>query len=342
MKGTRAIVLLGWLARMLGTAVVVAGAVACSSINSSSVAPTTDSSRAHFDASNCPASVVYVVSAANRSIEIYDRARLHAGPCGSVTGFQSPQGLFVDSKGSLWVADAMAQKVFVFVPGSKTAKSALTDPYGVPNAVAVDETTGTAYVTVYKNNVNPNTLVEVYASGSTTPTGSLSDTNARNGAFDAVDNQGNLYVTFMTQKNKAQVDRWMSGAGNPQNLGLELVSAGAIVTTVSSALAICDPFAFRCGEFAAGSKEMTHVFGHIGRAGSVGVTPDKRPFLHPDALALDRAERRAYVAAGSVTEWTFPGPKYRPGHLPLVEIKIPGGAGSGIAVNPASGPGTPY
>jgi hypothetical protein len=58
MKGTRAIVLLGWLARMLGTAVVVAGAVACSSINSSSVAPTTDSSRAHFDASNCPASVV--------------------------------------------------------------------------------------------------------------------------------------------------------------------------------------------------------------------------------------------------------------------------------------------
>jgi len=293
-----------------------------------------------MSAAECPASVVYIVSSGNSSVEIYDRSQLAAGPCGNVIGLSSPQGLFVDSKGNLWVADAAAQQIFEFAPGTKAPVRRLSDPNGIPYDVVVDETSGTAYVTEYQNYADPSILVEVYAKGSSTPTGSLSDPNARNGAYDALDDHRDLYVTFMTQDNKAQVDRWMGGAGSPQNLGLELVSAGGIVTTASGSLAVCDPFGFRCGIFAPGSKTMSNVFGHMGGGSNAG--PDKPPLLHPDTLALDRRERLAYVAANTLSTWRFPGPTSRPNHRPLAEFQIPGGAGQGLAVNPASRPGAPY
>jgi hypothetical protein len=297
--------------------------------------------RVRMDAAACPASVVYVVSGSGGSIEIYDASKLESGPCGSVTGMNSPQGAFVDSKRNLWVADATANQIYEFGPGSNSPIRTLRDPNGVPNDVVLDETSGTAYVTDYRNTVNPRTLVEVYAKGSTTPTGSLSDPNARNGGYDTLDNEGNLYVTFMRQDNKAQVDRWMGGTGSPHDLRLKLISAGGIVTTTTGSLAICDPFAFRCGSFARGSKTISKIFGHMGR-GFGGAGPDKPPFLHPDTLALDRGEKLAYVAAYSLTTWRFPGPAHRPNHLPLVEIQVPGGAGLGLAVSPAARPGAPY
>jgi hypothetical protein len=73
------------------------------------------------------------------------------------------------------------------------------------------------------------------------------------------------------------------------------------------------------------------------------MSPDKRPWLVPEALAVDRDEHRAYVAAGTLSVWNFPGPPNRPNHKPKVEIKVPGTpTGEGIAVNPASKPGAPY
>jgi hypothetical protein len=329
--------------RFLVAAAIIATA-ACSSNPSSSLSPSAGNAvtpAARHNAAGCPKSVVYVISNYTASVQIYDRSHLKGGPCGTITGFQLPQGLFTDSKDNLWVADAGARQVYEFAPGAAMPMRSLSDPNGEPSDVTVDERNGTVYVTEYKNDVDPSTLVEVYANGSNTPTGTLSDSDARNGGYDAVDNHGDLYVTFMTQENKAQVDRWFGGVGSPQNLGLSLISDGEIVTTKTGALAICDPFAFRCGLFQTGSNEMSHVFGHMGFGR--GIVPNKPPWLHPDAVALDRNEDRAYVAADSLTLWTFPGPVHRPNHLPLVEIKVPqGGAGVGIAVTPASRPGNPY
>jgi hypothetical protein len=331
----------------LGAIVAIAAATACSS-SGSPAAPngpsgTTPALGARMDAASCPASVVYVVAATQgSSIQIYDRAHLRGGPCGSITGLASPQGLFVDGHSNLWVTDANQKNVYEFVPGGKTPAMTLNDPNGVPAGVVVDEKSGTVYVVDYQNFLYPTQLAEVYAKGSTTPTGALSDPNARNGGSDAIDNQGNVYVTFMTQSNAAQVDEWLGGKGNSKNLGLKLISAGAIVTTSTGTLAVCDPFAFRCGEFAPGSTKMSHVFGHMGRGRSNDVIPDKLPLLHPDGLALDRSERQAFVSAKSLTQWNFPGPNGRPNHLPVVEVKVPGGAYAGVAVSPASRPGAPY
>jgi hypothetical protein len=267
---------------------------------------------------------------------------LKAGPCGTIGGFQLPQGLFADSKGNLWVADATAQQIYEFAPGGAAPIQTLSDPYGVPVALTIDEKTGTVYVTEYKNNFDSTTLVEVYAAGSATPTASLRDPEARNGGFDAVDNHGNLYVSFMTTSNKAQIDRWMGGTGTPANLGLVLVSAGGIVTTSSGALAVCDPYSYQCGTFAPGSKKMSHIFGHMGRRRGGAFGPDKPPWLVPFALALDRNERRAYVGSEGLTQWRYPGPADRPNHRPLVEIDTAGLSSMGIATSPASRPGAPF
>ena len=298
-------------------------------------------SRVFGNTSRCPQSVAYVVSSQTQTVKAYDRTNLKAGPCGTIDGFSSPQGLFVDAKGGLWVADAAMRTVFQFAPGKKAPTRELSDPSGVPIGIAVDDNRGTVYVTEYKNDLYPGTLVEVYAPGSDVPTASLSAPNAMHGGYPALDDRGNLYVTFMTNDDKAHVDRWKHGAGSPEDLGLKLVSAGGIATTGSGALAICDPYAFRCGVFAQGSNTMSHVFGHMGRLRG-GIIPDKPPIIMPRALALNRGERHAYVISESLSSWNFPGPAHRPNHLPVEQVKIPGLGGEGIAVTPAARPGAPY
>ncbi len=326
--------------------IAIAGVTACSSSSSpSALAPTAsqaNATRVHGQTANCPSSVLYVISSYNAEVKVYDRMHLHADACGSIGGFNTPEGLFVDQSGNLWVADAGAKQIYKFAPGSSTPSVTLSDPDGVPYAVAVDEKSGTVYASDYQNS-DATAVVEVYAGGSTMPTGTLHDPDGRNGGYVALDNQGNVYATFMTQSNKAQVDRWMGGSGEPENLKLKLVSAGGIVTTRTGDLAICDPFWYRCGIYARGSRNISHIFGHMGRGGhGGGMGPNKPPWLMPDGLALDRAENRAYVAAESLTLWHFPGPENRPNHRPSIEIKVPGLAGDGIAVYPAARPGAPY
>lgn len=327
--------------RLLCSSMLTLGVAACSS-GSSSLAPVAGQPAPQSHATTCGTPLVYVVSSYTSSIAIYDRVGHGATPCGKITGFQIPQGIAVDSTGNLWVPDAGAQKIYEFMPGAATPSVTLSDPNGVPNAVAFDDASHTIYVVDYKNNVSASTLVEIYTGASTTPTGTLSDPNARNGGFAATDDQGNLYVTFMTQDNRAHVDEWSGGAGTPKDLGLKLVSDGSIVTTKTGALAVCDPYAYRCGVFARGKTRMTHIFGHMGRHRRGSISPDKRPWLHPDAMAIDRDEHRAYVTSNTLTQWNFPGPARRPNHRPLVELKVPGNAGTGVAASPASMPGAPY
>lgn len=327
--------------------ILLAGVTACSS-NSSTTALAPTASQASVTqvrarTANCPSSVLYVISSYSAEVKVYDRMHLHADACGSIGGFNTPEGLFVDQSGNLWVADAGAKQIFKFAPGSSTPSVTLGDPNGLPQGVTVDQKSGNVYVSDYQN-TDATTVVEVYAGGSTMPTGALHDPAGRNGGYVAVDNKGNVYATFMTQSNTAQVDRWTGGSGDPQNLGLKVISDGGIVTTRTGDLAICDPFGYRCGIYVRGSKNISHIFGHMGRGGHRrgDMGPDKQPWLVPVGLAIDRAEKRAYVTSESLTFWRFPGPENRPNHRPSTEIKVPGLAGDGIAIYPPSRPGAPY
>jgi DNA-binding beta-propeller fold protein YncE len=289
------------------------------------------------DSSHCSSSVVYAVSSNTQTVLIYDVGRKVLGRCGSISGFASPQGIFVDQHANLWVAASIGKQVYEFAPGHSSPSKTLSDPHGQPMDVAVDETSGTVYVTDYVNDMDKTVVVEVYANGSTTPTGTLNDSNMRNASSVAVDRDGNVYATFMTPANTPQVDKWIGGTGSPQNLGLTgLVSAGPIKTTQSGALAVCDPYGFVCGEFLAGTTEFTNKFAKI--VAHDGIGPDKGEFFAPQGLALDRDEHRAFVSGYSLGVFKYPGPDRKPLQL----VKVHGGVQAGVAVSPAAAPGAPF
>ena len=291
----------------------------------------------HADSSHCSSSVVYAVSSNTNTILIFDVSRKVLGRCGSITGLSSPEGIFVDQHANLWVADTYARNVYEFAPGDRSPMKTLSDPHGQPADVVVDEATGTVYATDYANDTDKTVVAEVYENGSTTPTRTLNDPNMRNASSVAVDRDGNVYATLMTPANTPQVDKWIGGSGNPQNLGLTgLISAGRIKTTQSGALAVCDPYGYVCGEFLPGTTEFTNKFAKIVVHDSVG--PDKGEFFLPMGLALDRDEHRAFVSGFSLGVFKYPGPDSKPLQL----VKVHGGVEAGVAVSPAAAPGAPF
>lgn len=292
----------------------------------------------HVKASGCGKSVVYVTSYDN-SVYIYDRKAMT--PCGQVTGVVNPQGLFVDQHRNLWVAVAgdcknQFSSVFEFAPGGTTPIKTLTDPAGPATDVAVDNTSGTVYVTNFfgytKGCVSGNNGdVEVYAGGSSYPTSTLSDANMNYAFNDAVDNQGNVYVTYLKLNGptgSGRVDEWTGGSGSATDLGITLEAPGGIQTTKTGALLVCDQEA-GCGDFAPGSTTMTNVFA-TQSAGAFGV-------------ALDKHEHNAWVENGSLSggqlqRYHYPGPDKRAKE----SITVPNGGYSGVAVSPSAPQGAPY
>jgi hypothetical protein len=105
-------------------------------------------------------------------------------------------------------------------------------------------------------------VIEVYANGSTSPTGTLSDSHMNYAFNDALDDRGNLYVTCLSLNGPTgtgRIDEWLGGSGSPMDLGILLESPGGIQTTSTGALLVCDQ-EVACGEFEPGSTMMTNLF----------------------------------------------------------------------------------
>jgi hypothetical protein len=298
------------------------------------------SSGPRMDASACGRSVVYVTSY-NNSVYIYDQMHNANMPCGQITGVTNPQGLFVDKQRDLWVAisgncKTQFSSVLEFAPGNSTPVKTLQDSAGSASDVAVDNASGTVYVTNFFNYTNGcisgnNGVVEVYANGSTSPTATLSDPHMNYAFNDAVDNNGNVYVTYLElngPSGSGKIDEWLGGSGSPVDLGITLQAPGGIQTTSTGALLVCDQ-SVACGDFAPGFTTMTDLFA-TKNPGSFGV-------------ALDRREKHAWVenpgvSSGQLQQYKYPGPDKHP----KKSITVPSGGYAGVAVSPAAPQGSPY
>jgi hypothetical protein len=281
-----------------------------------------------MNAASCGTHLIYVASY-NNTVQIFNQSGARQGACGSISGLSNPQGMFVDATGDLWVVNQGPKQILEFPPTGQMPMLTLSDPSGYPVDVAVDNHSGTVYVSNFFQNGSEPGVIEVYPKGATAPTATLSDPNMQYAFYDAVDNKGNLYVTYLEGGNFApgQVDEWTGGTGNPTNLGITLKAPGGIATTKSGALLICDQSAPACGEFAPGSTTMTNVF----------ATKETDPF----AVALGRTDRRAYVedpGSGKLYSYKYPGPDKRA----LSAVPVTGGAYAGIAVSPAAPEGKPW
>jgi len=295
-------------------------------------------SEPQVEATRCSSSVVYVATQHYpASIYIYDQGvhGKHPQPCGQISNVKYPQGLFVDRRGNLWVAvegDCKTQfsSVLEFAPGGTTPIKRLADPDGVAWDVVVDDDSGTAYVTNVSNFTDKKTcagsangVVEVYAHGSTLPTGILTDSRINEAVTDALDDRGNLYVDYLSAASSAGILKWRHGEGTAKDLGVLLPGAGGVQTTATGALAVCDQT--ECGGLAPGSTKLSDRFGKASG---------------PYAIALDQAETDAWVQVpfGQTQRFKYPGPDRRASESFLP----PYGGDLGIAVNPPAPPGKPY
>ncbi|MGC1380806.1 MAG: hypothetical protein WA814_07255 [Candidatus Baltobacteraceae bacterium] len=326
---------------LLGTSTIVALLAGCggAALPPAAVVPAVGAPVARMRASGCGKAVVYVTSYDN-SVYIYNQKRAKA-PCGTIAGVTNPQGLFVDKQRNLWVAisgDCKNQfsSVLEFAPGGTTPIKTLQDSDGAATDVAVDNKSGTVYVTNFFNYTRGcasgnNGVVEVYANGSTTPTSTLGDPHMNYAFNDAVDDHGNLYVTFLElsgPSGSGRIDEWPGGAGSPSDLGIALKAPGGIQTTATGALVVCDQ-SVACGEFMPGSTTMTNLFA-TQNPGSFGI-------------ALDKRETQAWVenaglSAKQLQLYGYPGPDKRA----MKSLTVPGGGYAGVAVSPAAPQGAPY
>jgi DNA-binding beta-propeller fold protein YncE len=284
----------------------------------------------------CSGPIIYYASLATNVIKMFPQSSVDGGPCGELIGKSSsiylPQGLFVDANNNLWVANSGEKNVLEFAPGAIKPELVLNDPRGEPVGVAVDNNNGTVYVSNLTN-VPPWPLaVEVYSKGSTFPTGQLTDPNMGGAFYPAIDNAGDVYVTFLDRQSVAHVDEWIGGAGNPVTLNVSYAGAfsGPIVTTKNGALLVCtqdqngNP---SCGEFLRGSNALTNIFAQSA--------------LDPIGLTLNRRETVAFTndfQRSEIEGWTYPGPDTNPLFTKVVGVD----GGEAIAARPPAPNGKPY
>ncbi len=119
-------------------------------------------------------------------------------PGGQVTATISdvvgPQGMDADSHGNLYVTSQGTAAVTVHTPGTYTASKILNEGNGqAPASVAVCPN-GTVYVSnTYANSGFDLGTIEIFAPGSTSPTGAIADSNIYFSFFVACDAHGNVW-----------------------------------------------------------------------------------------------------------------------------------------------------
>lgn len=151
----------------------------------------------------------------------------HHHQAGVISGLVNPQGVGVDSFGSVWVANTGASNVPWYAPGSTTPIATLDDSgwYPVDVAVAND---GTVYVANIFSTSFTAGNVEIYAPGSLTPTGSLSDPSFFQVISVAVNEGHSVVVCFNNANGTGQCDKFPQATGSGKTVVSGLGFAGGV------------------------------------------------------------------------------------------------------------------
>jgi hypothetical protein len=153
----------------------------------------------------------------------------------------NPQGMDVDPHGNLWVASTGSSTVREYPPGKYVATATLNDSGEYPFSVAFCPN-GTAYVmNSYDLSYLPGNI-EIYASGSTVPTGVVPDANIYNALFGACDANNVLWFDYNDYNFYPKVASF-DGLTVTEYGSLGLTAAGGIrVGTTDGAIGIVDPY----------------------------------------------------------------------------------------------------
>jgi len=268
--------------------------------------------------------IFYVSNFDMNEIQLFSTRGPDHRSLGVLTGLNSPQGMTVDRKGNLYVANTNGSDVLVFPRGATSPSRTLADPNEGPSDVAVAPD-GTVYVSNETNDSFTGGSVSIYPPGANAPAETLTNSQFYFVVGVYLDGSKNLYVSFNTSPSGGGEVFQLTKHGrnwSTANTGINVTWAG--MPAVDDAGEIVEPD--QGDEYVRGKVD---VFG----AGAVLLYAFAGP-ANPIAVALANGEMRAYVDQpddDSAQVWTYPGPTVR------LRATIPTAAGgtTGIAVDPS-------
>jgi DNA-binding beta-propeller fold protein YncE len=136
-----------------------------------------------------PCGLLYVSNYATDDVSVYQRDKL----VGTLTGFQSPDGLCSDRTGNVWITNNQGASVVEYAHGKTVPISTLSDPGVYPLGCAVNPITGGLAVTNVASYGSGPGSVAIYHKAQGPPL-VLSDPDIYFIYFCAYDPAGNLYV----------------------------------------------------------------------------------------------------------------------------------------------------
>jgi hypothetical protein len=143
--------------------------------------------------------LLFVSDAFKNIVWIYPAAKLHPAPIGTITaGISGPEGLWVDSRGVLYVANSGNSTVTEYLPGALAPFRTLQNGHGGSPIAVTTDSNGTVYVTNAGSIMPATGTITEFARGSTTPTLTVSDPGFAFMGGAAIDPKGNLLVAYET------------------------------------------------------------------------------------------------------------------------------------------------
>jgi hypothetical protein len=134
--------------------------------------------------------LLYVSSVLTNDVYVY--AYSSRKLVGTLTGFETPYGLCVDTSGDVWVVNDGAQNVVEYAHGGSKPIATLPDRGEYPEGCSVDPTTGNLAVTNFSSNSGSGS-VSIYAGAQGNPQ-TYSDPTLLEYRFCGYDDRGNLFV----------------------------------------------------------------------------------------------------------------------------------------------------
>jgi len=172
------------------------------------------------------ASLLYGSSYDGGFINIYKENGKNQQPVGKLTStLVSPQGMAVDAKHNLWVANTNAFTVVAFHRGATTPFTTLNDPNYYPISVAVNSH-GTVYAANAQSSTGSPGNVTVWKAGSTNPTATLTYPNFSVVIGVGVDHANNVYVSYVPTSGPPTVVEFPAGSKTGQPLGIQDAGLG--------------------------------------------------------------------------------------------------------------------
>lgn len=237
--------------------------------------------------------LVFIADYEANAVMIYTTAG--GSPVGSIaSGMNEPLGLWIDSNGTLYVANYGSNNITEYQRGSTSPSKTLT---GVtyPRSVATDRM-GNVYVVGYSPGA-----VWAFAGGSSTPTTNVSLAFAEG---VAVGGKQNVYVTYNDSGGNGHCEKFEPGLRGRRDLGITMGESGDAQVDRSGNRVLGDQLHRAINVYAPGT---------VSPKGTIDVTP-----YSPWSFALDKGGKNLYVQegttvvvyaypSGSVERTTFPG-----------------------------------